>query len=243
MTEDADEIAALQAYYVVKSELEMHFGPAFDRTTTTAAKSVVRRLDALRTPSPANPVDGVEEGGKLQTLPPELAADYTPDPSLIAAEKQRLSEQLTALQAQSVNTVALADYARKASIALSGLSGGGSEMFTRIGDEFYAEPDTCVQRVLEKQANRERLSQPVEADGWRSLLKEAQETVRRLKRTGEMSAGIMRDARRTGAWEGAEKTARQFERMAESAANILTKIDAFLSTTAQPEREQQESDK
>ena len=41
-------------------------------------------------------------------------------------------------------------YAREASIALMKLSGGGSEMFTKIGDEFYAEPDLCVQRAEHK---------------------------------------------------------------------------------------------
>jgi hypothetical protein len=44
----ADE---LQVYYVVKNELTMHFGPAFDRTTTEAAKAVSQRLTALRQPS------------------------------------------------------------------------------------------------------------------------------------------------------------------------------------------------
>jgi hypothetical protein len=41
-------------------------------------------------------------------------------------------------------------YAREASIALARISGGGSEMFKRIGDEFYADPNLCVQRAQEK---------------------------------------------------------------------------------------------
>lgn len=40
----------------------------------------------------------------------------------------------------------------------------------------------------------------------------------RIRRTSEMSANIMRDARRTGGWEGSEKTARQFDRLAKYAA-------------------------
>lgn len=39
-----------------------------------------------------------------------------------------------------------------------------------------------------------------------------------VKRMSEMSASIMRDARRTGAWEGAERVARQFDRIAVKAA-------------------------
>lgn len=41
----------------------------------------------------------------------------------------------------------LEQYARAASIALMKLSGGGSEMFTRIGDEYYAIPKNCVERA------------------------------------------------------------------------------------------------
>ena len=46
----------------------------------------------------------------------------------------------------------------------------------------------------------------------------------RIRRTSEMSANIMRDARRTGGWEGSEKTARQFDRLAKYAtqAEALT---------------------
>lgn len=46
------------------------------------------------------------------------------------------------------------------------------------------------------------------------------EIVRRIKRTCEMSAGIMRDRERTGGWEGAEKVARQFDRLAELASQL-----------------------
>lgn len=52
MTDSPEQVAEMQTYYVVKSELTMHFGPAFDRTTTEASKSVVRRLAAL---TPTNP--------------------------------------------------------------------------------------------------------------------------------------------------------------------------------------------
>lgn len=45
--------------------------------------------------------------------------------------------------------------------------------------------------------------------------------LRRLARTAEMSAGIMRDTRRTGKWEGAERVARQFDRMGDAAKEML----------------------
>ena len=40
------------------------------------------------------------------------------------------------------------------------------------------------------------------------------EVLHRIKRTAEMSEGIMKDRRRTGGWEGAEKVADQFRRIA-----------------------------
>ena len=61
------------------------------------------------------------------------------------------------------------------------------------------------------------------AEAAEAALAECHETLRRLKRTGELSAAIMRDTRRTGAWEGAERTARAFERMGEFAARALAK--------------------
>lgn len=56
-------------------------------------------------------------------------------------------------------------YARRASIVLMRFSGGGSEMFERIGDEFYAEPELCEQRHNHKQAMIERLRARRDADG------------------------------------------------------------------------------
>lgn len=55
---------------------------------------------------------------------------------------------LTTLRAQPDS--ALAKYAREASKALTDMAGGGSEMFERIGDEFYADPALCRRRHLEK---------------------------------------------------------------------------------------------
>lgn len=40
------------------------------------------------------------------------------------------------------------------------------------------------------------------------------EELRCLARTAEMSANIMRDPRRTGGWEGSERVANAFDRMA-----------------------------
>lgn len=48
---------------------------------------------------------------------------------------------------------------------------------------------------------------------------EMREILRQIRRTAEMSANIMRDRRRTGAWDGAEKVARQFDRIAALARN------------------------
>ncbi len=45
-----------------------------------------------------------------------------------------------------------------------------------------------------------------------------EEKFRMIRRTAEMSAGIMRDARRTGGWDGAERVARQFDRIAKLAS-------------------------
>lgn len=50
------------------------------------------------------------------------------------------------------------------------------------------------------------------------------EQARRLYRGLEMSAGIMRDERRTGGWEGAERTAAAFERYAEDAKGLHARI-------------------
>ena len=49
------------------------------------------------------------------------------------------------------------------------------------------------------------------------------EEVRRAMRTAEMSAGIMRDHKRTGGWEGAEKTANAFDRIARRLRAALAK--------------------
>lgn len=65
----------------------------------------------------------------------------------------------------SVGDELLPTYAREASKALTRLSGGGSEMFTRIGGEFYAEPGLCIERAehridtIQRLAERKRLLQ------------------------------------------------------------------------------------
>lgn len=46
------------------------------------------------------------------------------------------------------------------------------------------------------------------------------ERLRRLSRTAEMSAGIMRDPERTGGWPGAEKTAMAFDRIKDTVDEI-----------------------
>jgi hypothetical protein len=44
----------------------------------------------------------------------------------------------------------LRSYARRCSIEMMKLSGGGSEMFERIGEDFYATPELCVERTRHK---------------------------------------------------------------------------------------------
>jgi hypothetical protein len=46
------------------------------------------------------------------------------------------------------------------------------------------------------------------------------EQLRRLYRGLEMSAGLMRDRRRTGGWSGAERTADAFSRYAATAQSL-----------------------
>lgn len=54
-------------------------------------------------------------------------------------------------------------------------------------------------------------------DSFPEKLAEAQQALYEIRRTAEMSAEIMRDSRRTGGWEGAERVARQFDRIARKA--------------------------
>lgn len=53
---------------------------------------------------------------------------------------------------------------------------------------------------------------------------DAIEKVRRIARTAEMSAGIMRDRRRTGGWEGAERTANAFDRLSRDAWDVHAEL-------------------
>lgn len=58
------------------------------------------------------------------------------------------------------------------------------------------------------------------------------EAARRIYRTLEMSAGIMRDPGRTGGWEGSERTASAFERQAIAAKSLHTRLAALASAPA-----------
>lgn len=44
----------------------------------------------------------------------------------------------------------LESWARAVTKAIVQASGGGSEMFLRIGDEYYADPEACRQRLQDK---------------------------------------------------------------------------------------------
>ncbi|MHA4875494.1 hypothetical protein, partial [Enterococcus faecium] len=48
-------------------------------------------------------------------------------------------------------------------------------------------------------------------------LQAAKSAMHEIRRIAEMSAEIMRDSRRTGGWEGSERVARQFDRIARKA--------------------------
>lgn len=50
---------------------------------------------------------------------------------------------------------------------------------------------------------------------------EQAEKFRRLVRTAELSANLMRDPERTGGWVGAERVARQFDRLANMAREVV----------------------
>lgn len=65
-----------------------------------------------------------------------------------AALLTRQSEELAALRA----------YARETSKALTRLSGGGSEMFRQLGEDYYADPELCATRTEEKIANARRFA-------------------------------------------------------------------------------------
>ncbi len=65
------------------------------------------------------------------------------------------------------------------------------------------------------------------------VMVEVTEAARRIYRALEMSAGIMRDPRRTGGWEGAERTASAFERQAMAAKSLHDSLAALASTHAE----------
>jgi len=52
------------------------------------------------------------------------------------------------------------------------------------------------------------------------------EALRCILRTAEMSSGIMRDAQRTGDWEGSERVASQFDLIAERARRVYAALEA-----------------
>lgn len=49
------------------------------------------------------------------------------------------------------------------------------------------------------------------------------EALRKIERVARGSAEIMRDQKRTGRWEGAERTANAFERLSKDASQALNK--------------------
>lgn len=77
---------------------------------------------------------------------------------IAANEKWRIAALLPE-QPAPPNEAALREYAREASKALTYLVGGGSEMFKRLGDEFYADPELCKRRGDEKMAMLARLGE------------------------------------------------------------------------------------
>lgn len=133
--------------------------------------------------------------------------------------------------------------------ALTGLTCGGSEFFTRKGDRYVADISACVEyvkrvrsdqhtRIIEAVGKNKDQTQTIsrltsELDAAREGLSGAVEDLRRIYRGCEMSAAIMRDPLRTGGWEGSEKTARAFESYSTRAKDRHDALHALLSPPAQ----------
>jgi hypothetical protein len=78
---------------------------------------------------------------------------------------------------------------------------------------------TASQKVIEQSAEIARLTRERDA---------ARKALHKIKRTCEMSAGIMRDTARTGGWDGAERVAMQFDRLADRACAALSPSESPL---------------
>lgn len=91
------------------------------------------------------------------------------------------------------------------------------------------KPDHALRRYALHPENRHMF--PVEGGAWvryeeaaaaiealRAERDAALARLHRISRTSELSAAVMRDKTRTGGWEGAERVARAFDRIAALAA-------------------------
>lgn len=140
---------------------------------------------------------------------------------------------------------ALQDHARKMSIALTNLSGGGSEMFTRIGEDFYADPEACLARLAEKQANRDRraaLTKPAVPDVVRLAIEDADALDREAEGADEANwqdwGALMRQAAiriRALAALTQPPTCCEAEREALDAASVVIDYAASILWNCRPE--------
>jgi hypothetical protein len=105
--------------------------------------------------------------GTFDTLEAAVAAreaaedrlGYHPNHGKIVRPAREIGRTLT----ERDELTLLRSYARRASIALMGLSGGGSEMFESLAGEFYATPEMCRDRAREKFNNVARIARSVAA--------------------------------------------------------------------------------
>jgi hypothetical protein len=70
---------------------------------------------------------------------------------------------------------------------------------------------------------RAAISAAIEASGVLEENARLREALRKIERVARGSAEIMRDQKRTGRWEGAERTANAFERLSKDASQALNK--------------------
>lgn len=106
---------------------------------------------------------------------------------------------------------------------LAAFKSAPGEPSTELLTAFYVADEALRRRIAGLRSDNAQLQYALEQSEMRYSEKEAalaacRDDLHMVKRMAEMSAGIMRDPRRTGAWEGAERVARQFDRIAVKAS-------------------------
>ena len=77
--------------------------------------------------------------------------------------------------------------------------------------------------AVRRKAMRAAITAAIEASGLVEENARLREALRKIERLARGSAEIMRDQKRTGRWEGAERTANAFERLSKDASQALNK--------------------